>query len=149
MVLHSDNETSQLLDSTPPNQMVGQFWDAVVWMGDFNSRIHDLEYPEDSGNSNTPQESMVLAIKANDYDTIIKHDQLSQDFFSNEKKVEHPFQEGHFDVFPPTYKLNSGQELYWAESGEPYQYNYTPGYTDRILFWSANVGSNHVNSRRR
>jgi hypothetical protein len=34
--------------------------------------------------------------------------------------------------------------MYWSESAQPYNLSYTPGYTDRILFWSRSAGINEI-----
>lgn len=48
---------------------IEQRWDAVVWMGDFNSRIEEFKYHRLDN-----EKSIFEAIKRSDYDILSHHD---------------------------------------------------------------------------
>ncbi|KAJ8905797.1 hypothetical protein NDN08_002302 [Rhodosorus marinus] len=92
--------------------------DLVVWLGDLNYRL-DL-----------PLEDVVRSVEAEDWETLLKHDQLNQALKSAHGAFLN-FKEGKIS-FPPTYKCNKHEVGY--DVGTESQTPRTPAWTDRILW---------------
>ena len=58
----------------PPDKMVGQFWDAVIWMGDFNSRIENFKYKKSTVSLSNNHKAILAAIKDSNYEGVTSHD---------------------------------------------------------------------------
>ncbi|KAG0243878.1 hypothetical protein BGW41_001067 [Actinomortierella wolfii] len=88
--------------------------DHTIWAGDLNYRIALTE------------EQVKFHLKTNDFDTLLKHDQLVTQKILN--KTFQEFEEGPIS-FPPTYKFDVGTDTY--DTSEKRR---VPSYTDRILW---------------
>ncbi|KAG0082917.1 hypothetical protein BGZ92_011245, partial [Podila epicladia] len=98
--------------------------DHTIWAGDLNYRI------------SLPEEQVKHLLKANDYDALLKHDQLAaqRTLF----KAFSEFEEGPIN-FAPTYKYDVGTNI-WDSSEK----RRVPSYTDRILWWSRDPSKGSV-----
>ncbi|KAG0354023.1 hypothetical protein BG005_006792 [Podila minutissima] len=98
--------------------------DHTIWAGDLNYRIA------------LPEEQVKNLLKTNDYDALLKHDQLAaqRTLF----KAFSEFEEGPID-FAPTYKYDVGTNI-WDSSEK----RRVPSYTDRILWWSRDPSKDSV-----
>ncbi|KAF9567892.1 hypothetical protein EC968_003128 [Mortierella alpina] len=90
--------------------------DHTIWAGDLNYRI------------GLPEEQVKHHLKTQDYDALLKHDQLSSQ--RSMLKAFSEFEE-HAIAFPPTYKYDVGTNI-WDSSEK----RRVPSYTDRILWRS-------------
>lgn len=89
--------------------------DYVLWMGDLNFRIDELQ-----------REEVLTRIEKKDYDYILKYDQLNNTRHQGLAFVD--FQEGPI-TFPPTYKFDVGTNVY--DTSEKQR---VPAWCDRILW---------------
>ena len=121
---------------------IEQRWDAVIWMGDFNSRIEEFNY-----HSLDEDKSIFEAIKRSDYDILSYHDQMRTDTqkVQNVPSFINPLHEGLIQYFAPSFKLKPGSDKLPQEElitlSEPlllYNDKRTPAWTDRIFYWSQN-----------
>jgi len=88
--------------------------DYVFWVGDLNYRV-DVDY-----------ETAIDALKQQNYDSLLKHDQLMNEMKA--RRAFHAFQEGAI-TFPCTYKYDCGTSNY--DTSEKKR---IPAWTDRILY---------------
>ncbi|KAF9970062.1 hypothetical protein BGZ73_007342, partial [Actinomortierella ambigua] len=88
--------------------------DHTIWAGDLNYRVALTE------------EQVKFHLKSNDYDTLLKHDQLVAQKSLQKSFVE--FEEGPI-TFQPSYKYDVGTDIY--DTSEKRR---VPSYTDRILW---------------
>ncbi|KAF9386550.1 hypothetical protein CPC16_007480 [Podila verticillata] len=98
--------------------------DHTIWAGDLNYRIA------------LPEEHVKNLLKTNEYDALLKHDQLVAQ--RTLLKAFSEFEEGPID-FAPTYKYDVGTSM-WDSSEK----RRVPSYTDRILWWSQNPSKDSV-----
>jgi len=118
---NSENYLSENISSLQPSLTISDNFDIVIWSGDFNYRLET--------NEKFTLKKLLQCIKDKDYDELIKHDQLKNEIKSN-KFSFYNFDEGDI-FFPPTYKYEENSDEYYLKER-------TPGWTDRILFYSKN-----------
>ncbi|KAF9928423.1 hypothetical protein FBU30_002381 [Linnemannia zychae] len=107
------------------NKMVSIFdSDHTVWAGDLNYRL------------GLPEDIIKNHLKTNDYQALLKHDQLGAQ--RTNFKAFSEFDESPID-FHPTYKYDVGTSI-WDSSEK----RRAPAYTDRILWRSKNPESDSV-----
>lgn len=98
------------------NFSVTDNFDIVIWSGDFNSRLYNINY-----------ENVFSYIKNKDYNYLFQYDQFNNDILNMKININ-GFQEGIIN-FPPTYKYSENHNFY--DSSQK-----LPGWTDRIIFKS-------------
>ncbi|KAG0199274.1 hypothetical protein BGX28_007433 [Mortierella sp. GBA30] len=98
--------------------------DHTIWAGDLNYRI------------GLPEDQVKHHLKTNDYDILMKHDQLSSQ--RAQLKAFSEFEE-HSIAFHPTYKYDVGTSV-WDSSEK----RRVPAYTDRILWRSKDSAKDSV-----
>ncbi|KAG0302421.1 hypothetical protein BGZ98_007510 [Dissophora globulifera] len=107
------------------NKMVSIFdCDHTIWAGDLNYRIA------------LPEDQVKHLLRTNDYDSLMKHDQLTSQrsmFKAFSEFDEHPIN------FQPTYKYDVGTST-WDSSEK----RRVPAYTDRILWRSKDIAKDSV-----
>ncbi|KAG0249594.1 hypothetical protein DFQ27_009915, partial [Actinomortierella ambigua] len=101
--------------------------DHTIWAGDLNYRVALTE------------EQVKFHLKTDDYDTLLKYDQLAAQKSLQKTFVE--FEEGPI-AFQPTYKYDVGTDTY--DSSEKRR---VPSYTDRILWRTRNPQPDSVEQR--
>ncbi|KAI8596049.1 Endonuclease/exonuclease/phosphatase [Dissophora ornata] len=107
------------------NKMVSIFeCDHTIWAGDLNYRI------------GLPEDQVKAHLRTNDYDSLIKHDQLGSQ--RRQQKAFSEFEE-HPITFCPTYKYDVGTST-WDSSEK----RRVPAYTDRILWRSKDSSEDNV-----
>ena len=110
-------------------------WDAIIWMGDFNSRVEDFSLPHPK--TNQPQKCMPStfdAMNQSRYEDLFKADQFTVDSKKMKLIASHGFQEGNPETWAPTFKLKNkdGETFYGTKR--------VPSWTDRIFFRSSKIG---------
>jgi len=119
---------------------IEQRWDAVIWMGDFNSRIEEFSY-----HGLDEDKSIFEAIRRSDFEILSYHDQMRVDTqkVHNVPSFINPFHEGLIQYFAPTFKIKAGAEKLSQDEfiglSDPltfYNDKRTPAWTDRIYYWS-------------
>lgn len=96
-------------------------WDAVIWLGDFNSRLQ--KQPEIK-NEKVNRAASELLISKNQYTELAEHDQFTSDI-KKTSEFEN-FKEGVFQNFAPTFKIYKNQDRYREKRN--------PAWTDRIIY---------------
>ncbi|KAL4657552.1 type II inositol 1,4,5-trisphosphate 5-phosphatase isoform X1 [Arapaima gigas] len=94
--------------------------DVVLWLGDLNYRISELEVDE-----------VKNLIAKKDFETLYRYDQLKRQI--DEKAVFIGFVEGEI-TFPPTYKYDTGSDQW--DTSEKCR---VPAWCDRILYKGKNI----------
>lgn len=118
-----------------------QNWDAVIWLGDFNSRTEGFKYfDKGSGSIKGARESTLKGLEKSHYHGLFNQDQLNRDILKSNNDFFNPFKEGHPSAFSTTFKIKAGMEkIKFGIAKECYTCKRLPSYTDRILFWSNQI----------
>ncbi|XP_076008790.1 type II inositol 1,4,5-trisphosphate 5-phosphatase isoform X2 [Genypterus blacodes] len=101
--------------------------DAVLWIGDLNYRISDLDV-----------ENVKDLISKKDFETLHNYDQLKRQI--DNEAVFVGFVEGEID-FQPTYKYDTGSDMW--DTSEKCR---APAWCDRILWRGKNINQQHYQS---
>lgn len=114
------------LDPTQPALTIMKH-DAVLWIGDLNYRISDLDV-----------DNVKDLINKKDFETLHSYDQLKRQI--DEEAVFVGFEEGEID-FQPTYKYDTGSDKW--DTSEKCR---VPAWCDRILWRGKNIKQQHYQS---
>ena len=89
------------------NFSVTDNFDIVIWSGDFNSRLYNINY-----------ENVFSYIKNKDYNYLFQYDQFNNDILNMKININ-GFQEGIIN-FPPTYKYSESHNFYDSSQKLPW-----------------------------
>lgn len=119
----AEDQAKQPRRRTSKANLIPSLWDAVIWLGDFNSRTQGFDLGAADPGEAACKQKIFENLRAGDYGTLRDQDQLYQD---KAMFIDHGFQEGDFHLFAPTFKLKKGTDTYGTKRN--------PSWTDRIIY---------------